>query len=479
MAASGAELDAAVVGAGPNGLAGAIAIAQHGLDVRVYESCETIGGGARTLQLTEPGFWHDTCSAVHPMAVASPFFKMLPLREHGLAWIDPPIALAHPLHDGTAVTLRRSIDATAATLDEVDASAYQSLMRALVVRAEPLIEAISKPLPPTSHPWVLARFMTYGLRGITGLARTLFRGERARALMAGLGGHALLPLHRPAAGVIGLYLAVLAHHVGWPIPRGGAQKLSDALAEHLQSLGGRIETERLVRSLNDLPSARANLLEVMPRQMAAIAAARLPTGYRRRLRRYRHGPGVFKIDWALDGPIPWRADGCGHAGTVHLGGSFEEIAAGEQAVADGEHPQRPFVLLTQPTLFDPSRAPAGKHVAWAYCHVPSGSGRDMTELIERQVERFAPGFREMVRSRSVMNAQQMEAHNRNYIGGDINGGASDLWQMLFRPVMNFQPWATPNRGIYLCSAATPPGGGIHGMCGYNAAQVALRRLGEA
>ncbi|MEX2672348.1 MAG: NAD(P)/FAD-dependent oxidoreductase [Phycisphaeraceae bacterium] len=468
-----AEDDAVVVGSGPNGLAAAIVLAEQGLRVRVVEGRETIGGGARTAELTEPGFLHDICSAVHPLGVASPFFKTLNLEEHGLNWLHPPVPLVHPLDDGSAVALERSVEATAAGFDAVDRRAYQKMMGGLMTRWEAVTASICKPLPWPKHPLAMASFGGYVLRGSGGM---LFKGERARALMGGLCAHGFTRLDRPPAWAIGLFLGLLGHAVGWPIPRGGAQQISDALGRKLESMGGRIETERMVQSLDELGDARAVLFEVTPRQLLSIAGDALPAGYQRGLKRFRYGPGVFKMDFALDGPIPWRAEVCRRAGTLHLGGTFEEVAASEKAVLAGEHPKRPFVLLAQPSIIDASRAPAGKHAVWAYCHVPNGSTVDMSEAIERQIERFAPGFRERIISRAIMNTHDMHRHNPNYIGGDINGGAADLPQVLLRPVMRWQPWTTPNPRLFLCSASTPPGGGIHGMCGYNAATAALKQL---
>jgi phytoene dehydrogenase-like protein len=467
--------DAIVVGAGPNGLASAIVLARAGRSVLVLEAAPEVGGGTRSAALTLPGFVHDVCSAIHPLGAGSPFLRALPLAEHGLAWAYSPAPLAHPLDDGTAILLERSIAATAAGLGR-DGAAYRRLVAPLVRGWEPMVEAILAPLRLPRHPLALARFGVRAAWPARLLAERLFSGERARALFAGMAAHAIMPLEWPLTSAFGVVMLVLGHAVGWPFPRGGAQRLADALAGYLASLGGQIRTGSPVTSLDQLPPARAVLFDLAPRQVAAIAGARLPGGYARALGRYRHGPGVFKVDWALDGPIPWRAPECARAATLHLGGTLAEIADAEAAVWRGEHPERPFVLLAQPSLFDPSRAPAGKHTAWAYCHVPNGSAVDMTERIEGQIERFAPGFRRRVLARSVMGPAAMERHNANYVGGDISGGVQDARQLFTRPVARLDPYATPAPGIYICSSSTPPGGGVHGMCGYWAAQSALRFL---
>jgi phytoene dehydrogenase-like protein len=472
----GKQYDAVVVGSGPNGLAAAIALARAGCSVLVVEAAETVGGGSRSAPLTMPGFIHDVCSAIHPMAVASPFFLTLPLGEHGLEWIHPPVPLAHPLDDGSAAVLERSVDTTALALG-VDANAYRRLMGPLVAKATPLFRDLLGPIGLPRHPLLALRFAWRALRSARSLGRR-FRTEPARALIAGLAGHAVLPLEKMPGAAITLMLGVAGHAAGWPMPRGGAQRLADALASYLCSLGGEIITGRRVHSLDELPTSRGVLLDVSPKQVLALAGQRLPARYCRRLHRYRMGMGVFKLDWALSGPIPWRAAACRHAGTIHLGGTFDEIAAAERLTWNGEHPAKPFVLLAQPSLFDPSRAPENRHTAWAYCHVPNGSVVDMTERIESQVERFAPGFRDLILARHRMNTADMERYNANYVGGDIIGGMADLWQVFARPVASLNPYATPARGLFLCSASTPPGGGVHGMCGWHAAQAALRSLGS-
>ncbi len=466
--------DAIVVGAGPNGLAAAIAIAREGRSVLVLEAEPTPGGGARSAELTLPGFVHDVCSAIHPLAVASPFMRELPLAEHGLELIHPQAPLAHPLPDGRAAVLERSTADTGASLGG-DARAWSRLMGPLARDADGLLADMLGPLRPPRHPVVTTRFGLRAIRSAKGLAEGLFHEEPARALFGGLAAHSMLPLDKSPSAAFGLMLGATAHAVGWPMARGGSQKIADAMVAHLRTLGGEVETGRRVGSLDELPPAKALLLDVTPRQLLALAGARLPGWYRRLLERYRYGPGVFKLDWALDGPIPWRAEACHRAGTVHVGGTLPELVASEDAVARGQNPERPYVLLAQQTPFDPSRAPAGKHTAWAYCHVPSGSPFDMTERIEAQVERFAPGFRELVIGRSAMGPADVERHNANYIGGDINGGVQDLFQLFTRPVPRLTPYIVPAEGLYICSSSTPPGGGVHGMCGYHAARAALRR----
>ena len=470
------EKKAIVVGSGPNGLAAAIEIARLGaLPVTLIEGAERIGGGMRSAELTLPGFVHDICSAIHPLGVGSPFFSSLPLADYGLRWIHPPAPLAHPFDDGTAALLERSVEATGATLGE-DGGAYERLMAPLVADWPQLAEEILGPPHLPRHPVMLARFGMPALRSAAGLARQIFRGQRARALFAGLAAHSLLPLERPVSAAFALVLGLAGHAAGWPLPEGGAQRLADALATCLEHLGGEIVTGRPIASLEEVAGARLVLLDVTPRQLLEMAGPRLGALYRRQLGRFRYGSGVFKIDWALNGPIPWRAPACARAGTVHLGGTLEEIAAGERAIWQGRHPAKPFVLLAQQSLFDPSRAPAGKHTGWAYCHVPNGSRFDMTERIESQVERFAPGFRRLILDRHVRCAAELEVYNPNFIGGDINGGVQDLGQLFTRPVLRPNPYATGVPGLFLCSASTPPGGGVHGMCGYHAARAALRAL---
>jgi phytoene dehydrogenase-like protein len=463
-----------VVGSGPNGLSAAIVLARAGRRVSVLEGSQTIGGGCRSEELTLPGFVHDTCSTVHALALASPFLSRLPLAEHGLELVHPEAPLAHPLDDGSAVLLERSVDETAEGLGQ-DADAYRRLFDPLARTAPELMRQILGPLRPPRHPLAMARFAPAALRSAVGLARSRFEGAHARALLAGCSAHSMLSLTSPASAAFGVVLMLSAHQVGWPVARGGSQRLADALAAHLRSLGGELETGRWVESLDELAGFGTTLLDVTPRQLKRLAGSRLPGGYARRLAGYRYGPGVFKLDWALDAPIPWAAPEVARAGTVHVGGTLEQIAASEQAAVSGEHSERPFVLLVQPSLFDASRAPEGKHTAWAYCHVPHGSTRDMTEAIEAQVERFAPGFRDLIAARSALNSVDVEQRNPNYVGGDINGGVQDLRQLFTRPVARPVPYATPVDGLYICSSSTPPGGGVHGMCGYHAARAAIRR----
>jgi phytoene dehydrogenase-like protein len=467
-----ADPDAIVVGAGPNGLAAAIVLARAGIRVAVYEAQDTIGGGCRSEALTLPGFVHDVCSAVYPMGAASPFFRSLPLGDHGLTWIEPPAMLAHPYDQGvpTALVLR-STDETARGL-AADADGYRRLI-GTVENLWPLIAAavLAPPAVPR-HPFALARFGVFALRNAEGLARTHFSTERARALFAGIAAHGMVPLDAVPSGAIGLVLGALAHVAGWPLPRGGAQKLADALGGCLRSLGGEIVTSARVSAIEDLPSAKAILCDLSPRPLLQIAARRLPDWYKQKLQRYRYGMGAFKVDWALDDPIPWRDASTARAATVHLGASIEEIARSERDSWEGRVSERPFVLLVQPTLFDDRRTPPGKHTAWAYCHVPHASTADMLPAIERQIERFAPGFRDRILARHVMTPAELERRNPNLVGGDIAMGVTDLRQMVARPTWRW--YRTPAKGLYICSASTPPGVAVHGMCGYFAAQCALR-----
>ena len=466
--------DAIVVGAGPNGLAAAIVLARAGLRVLVREAAETPGGGARTEPLTLPGFAHDTCSAVHPLGIASPLFRRLPLAAHGLEWIQPPAAVAHPLDDGGAVLLERSIRAMGRQLGS-DAPAWQRLMDPFVARWQDILADALGPLKVPRHPLLLARFGLTALPATTWLTRAVFRGSRARALFAGIAGHATLPLSRPPSAAFGMILGLTGHAVGWPIPRGGSGSLTHALVAYLRSLGGDLLTGAPVTSLHDLPPSRAVLLDLTPRQILRLDGTDLPAPYRAQLERYQYGLGTFKVDFALDAAIPWQAAEVNRSATVHLGGTLEEIHRGRTQEWSGQPAERPYVLLVQPTLFDPSRAPAGKHVAWAYCHVPNGSPADMTDRLEAQIERFAPGFRDRILARHVMGPADLEHHNPNLVGGDINGGEATLRQLFFRPALRPIPYATPNPKLFVCSSSTPPGGGVHGMGGYYAARLALRR----
>jgi phytoene dehydrogenase-like protein len=461
---------ATIVGAGPNGLAAAIVLARAGFAVDVREAASVAGGAARSAQLTLPGFMHDLGSAVHPMAVASPFFSTLPLAEAGLHWIYPSAELAHPLDDGTAVMLERDIQDTASQLG-TDGAAYRRLFNPLLANWDGLRHDLLKAIGWPRHPIAMARFGVLGLRSARAVADSHFKGTRARALFAGLAAHSFLPLESPLSAAFGLVLGIAGHAVGWPVPQGGAQSIANALVTCLKKAGGTVTTSAPVLSLRDLVDPV--LLDVTPRQLLTLGGEQISPSFRRQLQRYRYGPGVFKVDWALSQPIPWRARDCFRAGTVHLGGTFDEIAASERAPGRGVMSDRPFVLLSQPTLFDPTRAPAGKHVAWAYCHVPNGWSGSALEAIESQVERFAPGFRECILGRAVFGTEAMQAWNANLVGGDINGGSVAGLQFFLRPT--WRRYATPLRGVYLCSSSTPPGGGVHGMCGYWAAQCALRR----
>lgn len=464
-----------VIGSGPNGLAAAIRLAQAGREVTVRESASTPGGGARSAELTLPGFVHDPFAAVFPVAIASPFFRTLRLEDHGLSWIDPPAPLAHPLDDGHAVLLERSIERTAASL-RGDREVYLELMRPLTIDHEALVSDLLAPPGAQRSPGTLARFGQHAFRSALGLASSYFHGDEARALIAGSAAHSFLPLEAPLTAGYGLFLTVLGHVVGWPIVRGGAGNLSNALVALLRSLGATIRTDYPVHSLASLPPSQTIFFDTDPRQMATIAGSLLPAHFRSRLMRHRFGPGVFKIDYALNAPVPWTAEDCLRAGTIHIGGSLEEIAHAEREVTHGRHPERPFVIVSQPSLFDASRAPEGQHTLWAYCHVPHGSDVDMTERIERQIERFAPGFRDCVLARHVMGPRQLHAANANLVGGAINGGLQDLRTYLAWTLARPSPYATPNPSIFRCSAATPPGGGVHGMAGFHAAEFALKRV---
>jgi phytoene dehydrogenase-like protein len=470
------DIDAIIVGSGPNGLAAAITLARQGWQVLVLEARDTIGGGMRTSEVTLPGFQHDICSAIHPLGMGSPFFRDLPLDEYGLRWIQPDLPLAHPFDDGSAVAVHQSLECTAEGLGH-DGGRYKRLFGSLVKGWDQLAHEFLGPLRPPRYPLTMANF---GLRAIwpaKTVARLAFGTEKARGLFCGLAAHAMMPLEWPATAAFGLMLGTLAHAVGWPLPQGGTQRLAEAMAAYLADLGGEIVTGRRVASLAELPPARAILLDVTPREALKIAGDQLPVGYRRRLERYRYGPGVFKIDWALDGPIPWTAEACRRAGTVHLGSTLAEITHSEKLVWQGKLSERPYTLVTQQSLFDGTRAPAGKHTGWAYCHVPNGSTVDRTEAIESQIERFAPGFRDRILARHTMTAHDYEEYNPNYAGGDINGGVQDLRQLFTRPVPRLNPYSTPLPNLFFCSSATPPGGGVHGMCGYHAARSVLKRLG--
>ncbi len=467
--------DAIVIGAGPNGLAAAITLARAGKSVLVREAAPTFGGGARSAELTLPGFTHDICSTVQALALASPFLRGVPLAEHGLELVHPPAEFAHPLEDGTAAVSYRSMARTGETLGR-DARAWEQLYGPAVADWDQIVPSLlAPPLWPPRHPIAMLRLGWRAFRSARAIATSYFTGDHARGLFAGVAAHSILPLEWAGTAAFGMVLGTSAHVGGWPIARGGSQKLADALVSYLRSLGGILQANARVDTLDELPPAKAILADVTPRQLVKIAGKRLPEGYQRRLSKFQYGPGVFKVDWALSAPIPWKAAACAEAGTVHLGGTFDEVAASERAPWEGRCSERPYVLVVQASRFDPTRAPAGKHTGWAYCHVPHGSTQDMTAAIENQMERFAPGFKDTILARSVMNSADMERHNANLIGGDITGGANTLGQVFARPVLAMNPYATPAKGLYLCSSSTPPGGGVHGMCGFHAAQAALRR----
>jgi phytoene dehydrogenase-like protein len=466
------NLDAVVIGSGPNGLAAAIVLAQAGRSVRIYEAQSTIGGGMRSAALTEPGFVHDICSTVHALALVSPFLKTLPLADYGVQFAHPQAPFAHPLDDGTAVIAERSLEATAKLLGP-DATAYKKLFAPFVSASDRLMDAILRPIG-LRHPLLLAAFGISAIRSATSLARSQFSSERTRALFAGVAAHSMLPLSSLATAGFAMGLIISAHSVGWPVVIGGSQNLAAGLAAHLRKLGGEIITGAPIESLAQLPPCRAILCDLTPRQLLKIAADRLPASYKRKLQNYRYGPGVFKMDFALRAPVPWRGQECARAGTVHIGGTLAEIADSERAANEGRIHNKPYVLLVQPSLFDSTRAPAGMHTLWAYCHVPNGCAANMSERIEGQIERFAPGFRDCIISRQAMFPADLERHNANLVGGDIGGGAATIGQLFTRPVARLDPYSTPIPGLYLCSSSTPPGIGVHGMCGFHAAHSALR-----
>ncbi len=468
--------DAVVVGSGPNGLAAAIALARGGASVLVVEAEHEVGGGTRSAELTLPGFTHDVCSAVHPFGVLSPFFRELPLAEHGLVWLRPSASVAHPMPDGPTVMLYRSLERTAGGLAR-DGPAWARLVGPFLKDPQALLVDAMAPLRLPAHPITMLRFGLRAALSANRLARLCFREEPARALFAGCAAHSVLPLTQPLTAALGVLFAITAHVEDWPVAQGGSHAITRALASYLQSLGGRIETGCRIEHLSQLPDARVILFDTSPEQLARIAGEALPAGYRRRLARYRYGPGVFKLDWALDGSIPWQDPECREASTVHLGGTLEELCASERDMYRGRHSERPFLILCQQSEVDASRAPKGRHTGYAYCHVPHGSTVDMSDAIERQVERFAPGFRERILARHAMNTADFERYNPNYRGGAITGGIADAFQLWNRPVTRLDPYSTPNPRLFICSAATPPGGGVHGQCGYWAARSALRRLG--
>lgn len=467
------KYDAIVIGSGPNGLSAAIRLARQGLSVKVFEASDTVGGGMRTKELMQPGFHHDVCSAIHPLAMSSPYLKHLPLDEYGLEWITPELPVAHPMDDGPAVVMHHSLEQTMEELG-TDGAAYRSAMEPIIRHWSTLTPDFLGPLRFPKHPINLALFGLKALQPASYFQKR-FKHERAKALFAGLAAHSILPLDSIATSAIGLVLGAAGHAVGWPLPKGGSQSIADAMAGYFKSLGGEIETGTEVKSTDQLPSHRCVLFDVTPRQLIQISGDLLPSSYRKRLENFQYGSGVFKVDYILNEPVPWSDPRCQKAGTVHLGGTFNEIAAGEKEMDDGGHAEKPYVLVAQQSLFDSTRTPDNRHTLWAYCHVPNGSTRDMTTEIENQIERFAPGFRDVIEERHTMNTSQFHDYNANYFGGDINGGRQDIWQLFTRPVHLIHPYATPAKGVYLCSSSTPPGGGVHGMCGYHAATLALKK----
>lgn len=466
------KYDAVVVGSGPNGLSAAIFLQQAGLSVLILEAKEQIGGGLRSAELTMPGYLHDVCSAIHPLAVSSPFLKTLPLKNHGLDFVYPEVSAAHPFDSGDAAVLKGSAEETASDLGS-DAGAYLELLEPLLRKWPDLLSDILGPLGIPDHPLDLASFGLKALRSASAMTAK-FRTEKARGLWAGMAAHSMQPLGNLTTAAIGMVLLATGNKVGWPIPIGGSKAIADSLSSYFLSLGGRIQTGVPVKSMSDIPQASAILFDLTPKQLLEIAPERFSPLYRWQLQRYRYGMGIFKIDWALDGQVPFKSEACRKAGTIHLGNTFEEIEAAEKMVSRGQHPDKPFVLFAQQSLFDSSRAPEGKHTAWAYCHVPHGSETDMTAAIENQVERFAPGFKDLILAKHTMNTRQVEVYNPNYIGGDINGGVIDITQLFTRPVLSVSPYRTSAKGIYICSSSTPPGGGVHGMCGYHAARQVLK-----
>ena len=462
--------NAVVVGSGPNGLAAAITLQRKFPSVILLEAKETIGGGCRSAELTLPGFVHDICSAAHPLAISSSFFRQIRLHQYGLNWVNPEIPLAHPFEDGSAVFLHRSLDITAAALSR-DGKAYKDLLTPFVNSHEKLLSSILRPIPFPSAPFLMAKFASKALASAHGLGKREFISPQTRALFAGLAAHAMIPLHEPATAAFGIILATLAHAVGWPFVKGGSQKLADALACFFLDMGGEIITDKPVHSLNNIPEADYYFFDITPRQLLNIQGLDLSENYRRRLAGYNYGPGVYKIDWALREPIPWKADVCRKAGTIHLGNSYEEIAASVHCVNKGDISSTPYVVLAQQSLFDPSRSPEGRHTAWGYCHVPHGSNANMANIIENTIERYAPGFKEVILARNTISAIDLERYDQNFVGGDINGGRQDIFQLYTRPILSLNPYRTSRRNIFICSSSTPPGGGVHGLCGYYAARI--------
>ncbi len=472
MSLSSRKYDAVIVGSGPNGLAAAIRLALEGLHVKVFEAGDTVGGGMRTAELIKPGYKHDICSAIHPMAAASPFFKRLPLSQFGLEWILPEVAAAHPLDHESAAILSHDLYETAFLLGD-DETRYKDLVQPISDHWDELTADFLGPLRFPSNP---AKLASFGMKGLlsASLLQKRFKTQKGKALLAGMAAHSLLPLSSAATAAIALVFYGAAHNGGWPLPKGGSQSIADAMASYLEFLGGEIETGVEIKSLNQLPEATAILFDLTPKQVVKIAGNTLPSSYRNRLSKYRYGAGVFKVDYILNEPVPWKDPLCRKAGTVHAGGSFDEIARSEKQMSEGRHPENPFVLVAQQSLFDDTRTPDNKQTLWAYCHVPNGSQKDMTRQIEAQIERFAPGFQDVIDQRTTMNSADFQAYNANYIGGDINGGRQDITQLFTRPAGLFKPYKIPAEGLYFCSSSTPPGGGVHGMCGYHAASLVLK-----
>ncbi|MGV3774169.1 MAG: phytoene desaturase family protein [Verrucomicrobiales bacterium] len=471
---NGFDYDAVVVGSGPNGFSAAITFARAGLSTLIIEGKETLGGGCRTAELTLPGFHHDICSAIHPTGVVSPIFRDMRLEEHGLEWVQTTTPLAHPLPDGSVALMEKSLSETAKTLGP-DGRAWERMMQPFLKAGDAFFKEILKPIRIPKHPIMMAQFGLMGLRSSKALSEAKFKGAAARALFTGCAAHSILPLDAIGTASFGLVLALSGHAIGWPCIKGGSIEIIRSMERLFLKLGGKIETGRMVRSLKDIPSSKVVLFDLSPRQITAIAGDALPTQFAKKYNRYRFGPGIFKLDAALTGPIPWKNPECFKSATVHVGGTYQEIMASEAGLLRGEVAEKPFVLVAQQSLFDSTRAPAGKHTLWAYCHVPHGCDRDMTEAIERQIERFAPGFRDLILQRHIFNPAKLEAHNPNMIGGDIGGGANDLKQFMLRPIPRFDPYSTANKRLFICSSSTPPGGGVHGMCGYLSARSALKR----
>tara|TARA_R110000868_G_scaffold304437_21_gene565415 strand:- start:46463 stop:47914 length:1452 start_codon:yes stop_codon:yes gene_type:complete len=467
------EFDAVIVGSGPNGLSAGILLAQHGLKVKIIEAEETIGGGTRTKELTEPGFLHDICSAVHPTGIGSPYLRTLPLADFGLEWIHPIYPVAHPLEDGDAMIISKSLEETLSRMGK-DSKNYKTLVQSLVDAWDYLSHDLLGPVRIPNHPLSMARFGWYGMHSAKLLANSMFDSTKVKAYFAGLAAHSIVPLEKSFTGSFGLVFAATIHSVGWPIAKGGSASITKALATYFKSMGGMIETGNRISNVSELPSSKTILFDLTPHQIAKIAGRELPQGFKKKYLKYKYGPGVFKMDFALSEPVPWTNSDCSGAGTLHLGGTLNEIAYSERETWKGNHPEKPYVLLSQPSMFDDSRSPKGKHTLWAYCHVPNGSDKDCSEAIINQIERYAPGFRDTIISSHTISAPEFEAYNHNYIGGDINGGAQTFKQLIGRPIFQWDPYKIPAKGMYICSSSTPPGGGVHGMCGYHAAKSALK-----